>query len=602
MWQRRPVGMWAMSVAVCVALLACAAAAAEPADQAGAVAGHHDFTILEADGKYCAKDEATGSIQFTGTDARAVIAGAISAISRAGGGVLRFAPGHYQVMPTNVGGCARGINVGGVSDLTVVLHPRATLEMVPNPALPYRKWGNELFTFTKCSRIRIVGNMARLLGFWDHSLGGDSEATAIVFNECKNVNLEGVQFEKWQQAVRMDGCIQGKVEACIANLEGSGLDLRVPGNNKMTQFILVVTCTSVRVLGNQMVNTSDDSIEVEHSNGVELAGNYIVKNSNDPSFGANCIIVDAQGDKRTCKNVTIHDNYLVPAPMNDNAAIRIIAAVSGSTVENVTIHDNTIDQEGYTGGPGNAANIASAIGIKINGFCTKTDNAVVRNIDIHDNLIRNVINNGVIIVGIQRGTGTKNFVSDVNIHDNQFLDLATVIPAGNTFPISAVAIFSESSSTGTLEVSRIRIAGNVIRNSIPKGINGFGYQAVGPGITFADGCAFTVESNTWLSPSGSFIKDASGSNVLLQHSMIRGNRGYNPVGYISPDPSVGASPCTYTNKDGVPEAVQVSGGAVRAITKDGQTLVPYPLLVDLDPGESITIEYTAAPTIKRWGH
>jgi len=84
--------------------------------------------------------------------------------------------------------------------------------------------------------------------------------------------------------------------------------------------------------------------------------------------------------------------------------------------------------------------------------------------------------------------------------------------------------------------------------------------------------------------------------------------GYNPVGYISPDPTWGASPWTYTNEDHVPEDVYMqvaTAGDVTGITKNGQDL-PLPgttptYICSLQPGESITITYTTAGTLKRFG-
>jgi len=84
--------------------------------------------------------------------------------------------------------------------------------------------------------------------------------------------------------------------------------------------------------------------------------------------------------------------------------------------------------------------------------------------------------------------------------------------------------------------------------------------------------------------------------------------GYNPLGYISPDPTWGASPWTYTNTDSVTEDIYMSvatEGDVSAITKDGQDL-PLPgtaptYICRLEPGESIVITYTTAGTLKRFG-
>jgi len=82
---------------------------------------------------------------------------------------------------------------------------------------------------------------------------------------------------------------------------------------------------------------------------------------------------------------------------------------------------------------------------------------------------------------------------------------------------------------------------------------------------------------------------------------IRGNYGYNPVGYISPDPTWGTSPWTFTNDQNVPMNVYISGGTVTDISKGGQSLGITSGLIHLEPDESIVITYTAAGTLKRFG-
>jgi len=84
--------------------------------------------------------------------------------------------------------------------------------------------------------------------------------------------------------------------------------------------------------------------------------------------------------------------------------------------------------------------------------------------------------------------------------------------------------------------------------------------------------------------------------------------GFNPVGYISPDPTWGASPWTYVNLDHVPEDIYMSvttEGDVSSITKNGQNL-PVPgtsptFISRLDPGESLVITYTNPGVLKRFG-
>ena len=75
---------------------------------------------------------------------------------------------------------------------------------------------------------------------------------------------------------------------------------------------------------------------------------------------------------------------------------------------------------------------------------------------------------------------------------------------------------------------------------------------------------------------------------------VTGNLGYNPRG-LAPI-AVGDSPFTYDNRDGVPEAVYITGGSVSEISKNGTILfTSAPATVWLDPDESVTVTHMEPP-------
>ena len=79
-------------------------------------------------------------------------------------------------------------------------------------------------------------------------------------------------------------------------------------------------------------------------------------------------------------------------------------------------------------------------------------------------------------------------------------------------------------------------------------------------------------------------------------SLMTNCQGANPVGMATP--TVGSSPYTYTNLDNVAEAIYVTGGTVSQITKGGLTIFSAsPATIYLMPNESITITYSASPTL-----
>jgi len=76
-------------------------------------------------------------------------------------------------------------------------------------------------------------------------------------------------------------------------------------------------------------------------------------------------------------------------------------------------------------------------------------------------------------------------------------------------------------------------------------------------------------------------------------------KGVQAVGHIDSS-SAGASPFTYMNNDSYIEEVQLVGGTITEITRNGQSLGTNRSHI-LAPGQSITITYTSAPTIRRYG-
>ena len=118
-----------------------------------------------------------------------------------------------------------------------------------------------------------------------------------------------------------------------------------------------------------------------------------------------------------------------------------------------------------------------------------------------------------------------------------------------------------------------------------------------------------IRGNTFTGQGGAAINIAANPlNVVF----IRDNPGYNPVGYISPDLAVGASPWSYANTDYVDldfRFTTTGGDTISSITKGGQLL---PLLSPTDSGllpvqatESLVITYAhlfGSQSAKRWGH
>lgn len=75
-----------------------------------------------------------------------------------------------------------------------------------------------------------------------------------------------------------------------------------------------------------------------------------------------------------------------------------------------------------------------------------------------------------------------------------------------------------------------------------------------------------------------------------------GQRGPNVSG---PTVTVGASPFTYQNLDGFPETAVIHGGTGVSVTQNGVTTGLTQGAFSLNPGDSVTITYTTAPTVTK---
>jgi hypothetical protein len=82
------------------------------------------------------------------------------------------------------------------------------------------------------------------------------------------------------------------------------------------------------------------------------------------------------------------------------------------------------------------------------------------------------------------------------------------------------------------------------------------------------------------------------------HNIITRNVGVPPIGVSAI--GVTASPFTYANNDGVPEAVYIAGGTVSAVSKNNITIFrASPCTVYLEPNEAVTVTYSVPPAMNK---
>ncbi len=106
------------------------------------------------------------------------------------------------------------------------------------------------------------------------------------------------------------------------------------------------------------------------------------------------------------------------------------------------------------------------------------------------------------------------------------------------------------------------------------------------------------DSSTKYFIGGQFLPNTAGVNFspnpLSGTIQLFDVQGVNPIGVSSI--TVGASPFTYTNNDGVREGLYITGGTVTGITKNGVALGVLTTLL-LEPGEQVIVSYTSIPNM-----
>ena len=132
-------------------------------------------------------------------------------------------------------------------------------------------------------------------------------------------------------------------------------------------------------------------------------------------------------------------------------------------------------------------------------------------------------------------------------------------------------------------------------------------------VVYDDQTEKTMRSAIWVGTEsesciiiGNYVNTGtSGNSIEVDSSaqsstIIRNNKGYNPVGVSSI--TVGSSPFTYTAGMS-PETVYIRGGTVSDISVGGTTIfTDTGHWVDLEPHQSVVITYSDAPTMTKYVH
>jgi hypothetical protein len=356
--------------------------------------------------------------------------------------------------------------------------------------------------------------------------------------------------------------------------------------------IATVPNQSMVSTGNHCVNPSNYCVFLEAQDSNTDPVNYIMSNNTcqqslDPGSntnGAACfgetggLGTIIQGNSATCTNLpglyagitvgsgtgaaaagaeTIIDGNTVRGCYRGVSVDYINPPQPTSTLAKIKISNNELVGEGSTG-----SNTSDGIYIRPN---TTTG---IKGVSIIGNTISQFGR-----CGFLHSSGTAvgyDFVlNDNNIFDNSQSNATAVFQTGVCF---------------NSPVNNLTMVGNHIYDS------GGGTQKYG--ISFNTNGTITnglISSNNLIGNATSafnFVGTFTGSIV--------NNPGYNPLGASTVTP--GASPWTYTAGN-TPETLYIYGGTVSTVVKNSITLATAsPASVTLQPGESVVITYTVAPT------
>ncbi len=273
-----------------------------------------------------------------------------------------------------------------------------------------------------------------------------------------------------------------------------------------------------------------------------------------------------------------------------------------------TIADIDIEKSGNNGillGPFSADNIASRINCGTNGnFGAGTGSGILMN-STSDNIVSDIIVWGNAAQGLDIFASPNNGFSNIRANSNG----AHGIRLGG------------GSNSNVLLVLKCHDNGSLAPGTLYSGVK---IEGSNDNVLLGGRCQNATSLLEPLGPFQAYGIDESGMSDFnkIEAINVRTNKqlgitrvglnthifncpGFNPQGAMSV-PAIGPSPFTYTNRDSVSEAIYVRGGSVSDISRlppAPSTAPPTtiftgtPATVWLDPGESVVVTYSTAPTM-----
>jgi hypothetical protein len=540
-------------------------------------------------GQAIVSTNATASISRTGvgtfgTDDTQAIQAAINAASAAGSGIVFYPKAIYiitsslltasKVSHIGIGRCKSIVKWIALTDaITAMMYNSAGTSAAPfyDIEIANMEWDMEAAT---CATY----NVASKVFFWQYNVRlsihdcyiHGSPATGIGTDFLQASSIRGNVIQNCGRLAAAGTSPHGGAGIGIATsqawTEGCLFDDNVvisPPTNNGTYGIFVENNYSLydnttsfhRIMNNLVIlgGQSQIGIGIEGTSYCTAQGNQVIGSGAQYQHGIN-IAGGSVGNLPSSNYVRVSDNLVTAC---DIGVYLLSTGTDEQTPNDVAISGNDVT------------------GCLRYGIWISTGTLQLETIKISDNIVSLCGCEGVYISG---SGGVKN------------LELI-----GNTIKNNATTTSTTNQKAGVSilsPISSLRMFSNILYDDQVSHTQQYGIIFDGA-ITIVTG-AF-IHGNDLTGNGTGAISITTSASVA---GWITNNKGYNPLGAASV--ALGASPWTYTAGN-TPEVLYLYGGTVSAVSKNSITLATgtsatVALPIFLDPGETVTVTYSSAPT------
>ena len=506
---------------------------------------------------FYAQNGTTGIIDYSGTDAAAVIQAAIDALTE--GGLIILRRGIYNL--ANCISVGKSIHILG--EKGAVLRVDDGAQSTTNPFNVLEVFGDHV----TIENIEVNGNTAsnpNLAGTTlDPPPANPNSQSGIVVRSGQNAKIVNCYIHNtWNAGIWLaatDGDVNG-AEIASCQLEQTGRSFSDPSSTNQPQsanaiyvFRLQRSTSGSNVHDNVISRTFGRGIYMHFDEDSNISNNSLIKTPEGPEETAGIVVDDA------AKRITIRGNHIFgygPGIM-----------IGWAGCEDIIVEANGCYDAPNSGGSGCGivADTSSVLGPSLRTL-----------------IIRGNICKGNALFGISVSASEAIIEGNICYNNNQDCFAPPTLRAG-------ILVLSGQSPI----ISNVSIIGNRCFDDQPTPTQDYGVSVS----QMSNQISHVLIANNDLRGNGT-----GGIGELdCSSPRVTGNLGYNPQGLAAI--AVSESPFTYVNKDAVPEAVYLEGGAVSEILKGGAVIfTSTPATVWLEPDESLTVVHSDPPRMMKDRH